>query len=126
MKATSRNTGVHGASNIAAMTGVAIVVRIESKSRIACAAAAESVAIIWLQDLRREQGVEPLAGADQQPVADHVERRQRQQRQRQRQRDEQQGGLAAGRDDAVVDLQHVQGRREIEDVDQQAEAPRPR
>src|SRR5205823_5834300 len=31
---------------------------------------------------------------------------------------------AAGRDDAVVHLQHVQGRREIEDVDEQAEPRR--
>ena len=83
MKATSRNTGVQGASKIAAIAGLAIAVRIESKSRIACAATPESVGHHLGQNARGENGVEPLAGADQQPVADHVEQRQRQQRQRQ-------------------------------------------
>ena len=48
-KAVSMNTGVQGASNIAAMTGLAIVVRSVLKSRIACPAAPESVAIICLR-----------------------------------------------------------------------------
>ena len=98
--------------------------RIEIAHGLACRAGIRGHHL--LEDARREQGVDALAGADQQPVADHVEGRQRKQRQRQRQRDEQQGRLAAGRHHPVVDLQHVQRRREIEDVDQQAETPRPR
>ncbi len=46
MKATSRNTGVHGASNIAAAIGVPMVVRIASKSRIAWELPGASPAIV--------------------------------------------------------------------------------
>jgi len=87
MKATNRKTGVHGRSKIAAMAGVLIVARIESKSRIA-----------WprtrirrhhlLQDSRRDQGIDALPGADQQPVTNHVQRREGEQRERKRERDE--------------------------------------
>ena len=69
-----------------------------------------------------ELRIDPLTGANQKAVADHVEHRQAEQRKGQRQRHEQQGQLAPGRDHAVVDLEHVEGRREVQQVDQQAEA----
>ena len=90
-----RKTGVQGASKIAAIAGLAIAVRTVSKSRIALAATAGIGRPSSAQNARGEEGVEPLACADQQPGADHVEQRQRQQRKRQRQGDEQQSGLAA-------------------------------
>ena len=74
-----------------------------------------------LEDLRREQRIEAHARPDQQPVPDRVQRRQRQQRDGQREGDEQQSRLAARRHDAVVDLKHVDGGREEQQVDEQAE-----
>ena len=50
-KAVSRNTGVQGASNIAATVGVAIAERTRSKSRMAWPAAPESFAIICFRIL---------------------------------------------------------------------------
>src|SRR5512146_1087169 len=41
----ARNTGIHGASKIAAIAGLLVAIRMESKSRITWPAAAESVAM---------------------------------------------------------------------------------
>ena len=121
MNATSRKTGVHGASNIAATTGVPMVWRIASKSRIACAVPAVSRAHHLVEDARRQQCVDAFAGPDEQSLPDHVETGQRKQRDRERQRNEQQGRLAPGRDNPIVDLEHVERRGEVENVDEQAE-----
>ncbi len=122
MKATSRKTGVQGASNIAAITGVPMVVRM----RIEVAHRLRRLRGVGchhlLEDSRREKSIDTLAGADEQPVPDEIQARQSQKRQREGKGDKQESGLAAGRNHAVVDLQHVQGRCEVQHVDQQAEA----
>jgi hypothetical protein len=74
-----------------------------------------------LEDARSHESVNPLARPDHQAIAYHVECRQGHQSHRECEGDKQQGRLARGRNDAIVDLQHVERRREIEDVDQQAE-----
>ena len=71
-----------------------------------------------LEDLRREQRIEAHARPDQKPVPDRVQCRQGQQRNGQGQCHEQQCRLAARRNDAVVDLKHVDRRREEQQVDE--------
>ena len=108
-KATSRKNGVQGASNIAATTGLAIVVRIEFEvAHRLRRERSESAAIIWLRILgaskassrwlaRTSSRLRTMSSADSVSSA-----------RAERQGDEQQGGLAGGRDDPVVNLQHVQ------------------
>src|SRR6185437_1369539 len=73
------------------------------------------------QDLGGEQCIELLARTEQKAVAKHVEHRKRAERKNQRQSDKQQSELAPRWHDPVIDLKHVNGRGEIEDVDEQAE-----
>ena len=71
-----------------------------------------------------QQPVEPDARPGQHARAHHVEAGKRDERHQQRDRQHHQRDLARARDHPVVDLQHVERRGEIEQVDRQAEDQR--
>ena len=74
-----------------------------------------------LEDVGGQQPVEPLAGADQQAGADQIEQRDRRDRPHEDQRQHRQRHRSARRHHPVIDLEHVQRRRQIEDVQEGAE-----
>jgi len=73
------------------------------------------------QDLGRDQSIEPLSDADEKAIAHHVEHRECSKRKSKGESDEQKRRLSTSWNDAIVDLQHVEGRREIKEIDEQAE-----
>ena len=75
-----------------------------------------------VQDRSGEKAIETQAGADQDARANVVERRQGGEREGDHHGHEQQGQNAPRRHDAVVDLHHVEGRGEVQDVDEGREA----
>jgi hypothetical protein len=74
-----------------------------------------------VQHPRPEPPVERHPGRHQQPPAQHLEERHHQQRDERRDREDEQRFLAAAGEHAIEHLQHVQRRREQEQVDRQAE-----
>ncbi|MNE33555.1 hypothetical protein D3C80_1272310 [compost metagenome] len=74
-----------------------------------------------LKNLTRQQSVQAQGGPHHDPVAHGVQRRQRRQGESDDDGQPDQGEDAAGRHDAVIDLHHVDGRRQVEDIDQGAE-----
>ncbi len=73
------------------------------------------------EDLRRKDPVEADAGPCEQSLPNGVQRRKRKQRHSERDRNVKQGHLAAGGEHAVIDLKHVNGRCEEQQVEQEAE-----
>ena len=120
-KETTRNNGNQGTSNKRARhraadrlaNGLEVAHRLHGGIRIARHHP--------LEDLRREQRIDPHARPNQQPVADRVERRQGKETHGERDGDEQQGRLSARRHHAVIDLKHVDGGRKEQEVDEKTE-----
>jgi len=69
----------------------------------------------------RDQAVKPNASAGQDPGPNGVQASQRQKRHQQRDRQHHQRDLAGARDHPVIDLQHVERRGQIQQIDPEAE-----
>ena len=118
--------GANGASSSAAVIGLAIVWRTVSRSRIAWPLAGPPTVIMRCSTSGAIRVSSRMLARTSNRDRTASSALKRQQRDDQRQGDEQQGRLAPGRHHPVIDLQHVERRREEQDVDQQTEPGRRR
>ena len=125
MKQPMRKIGMKGMSNRAVGPRLARKPRIVSRSRIGCmlspARALERHGGHEVEDAVGQELVEAGADARQHPSAEHVEAAGEGKGRKRDQRKADQGGDAPAGQHAVIDLEHVDGARERQNVDDRRE-----